>query len=264
MRLPRHALIKVLEYRENIRIALKDGRRLQLATIHEDANETEQAAKAEIRRFRDTIRTFSCLENYFDGKHFTQMFDHASEARSVVTTLKNGSILEVVQIPTTDRVGFHIYNLFFENQPSRFGLTVGYAIYSLRDQDSTRRNCFRQIGIAFDIFPIFRRGNAVKPRIDRHEIYNTTRRILLAYHPDCFQVDFTTQIKETRPGDPVLRAGYYLKRGYYPTDPQEKAMADRILYRILSREKVSPRSIKGLLAKVKSPLWEFPMQPHKL
>ena len=94
-------------------------------------------------------------------------------------------------------------------------------------------------------------------RFTNHDIYNISRHLLYHYKPQRFLVDARTQIGQTRTGNPVKRAIYYLKRGYYP--PDQKGLADRCLIRLARGKRVGAATIRKLLRASRSPFWIYPV-----
>ena len=87
-----------------------------------------------------------------------------------------------------------------------------------------------------------------------------SRAAFLRWEPQRFYVDARTQIRQTVTGEPVRRAGYYLKRGYYP--PDQKPLADQLLLTLLKRGRGSQLKRKecdDLLKRTKAPGWVYPV-----
>jgi hypothetical protein len=184
------------------------------------------------------------MEGYFSRAHFSNLLNYAARACQAIVSLRSGMILEIINIPAMDQdaMGFHLFNVFDPlNDLDRTGTLVGYAIYSVRflagaGNEAVEFNKAESVGMAFDIFPQYRSNRSPGIRFDRHELYNISRGILYRrFRPDLFTVDARTQIRETRTGDPVKRAGYYLKRGYYP--PDRKPQADYYLVDVILKGK---------------------------
>lgn len=218
----------------------------------------EGAAAGEITRFAAELRRTPAMAGYFDLQHLAALRQFHSQAQHAFATLPAGGVLEVLVIPTLpDEVtGFHIYTVFDPADEADRGQCIGYGIWGL-ERGRAPFGRAEAVRIAFDIFPPFREGRYRKVRFINHDIYNVTRRILMRYRPERFLVDARTQITQTRTGNPLKRAAYYLKRGYYP--PDAKALADACLVRMSRGAQLGERALQRLLRQTRAPFWVYPV-----
>ena len=243
-------------------------RNVHLYPLAEDPAEAERLGRREISRFRDVIAGLSVMEGYFSRAHLGNLQSFSGQAQQAIVTLSSGMILEVIDIPTMEQraMGFHLFNVFDPaNGSDRDGTLVGYSIYSVRftgskHNEAVEFNRAESVGLAFDIFQPYRSNRNPAVRFDRHELYNVSRGILYRrFRPERFTLDAKTQVRETRTGDPIKRAGYYLKRGYYP--PDNKVAADHYLVDvILKGKRLTPRQVARLHGGAHCVEWVFPVR----
>lgn len=218
----------------------------------------ERAAADEVAHFAAQLRRIPAMDGYFDPQHLSALRQFQSQAQHAFASLPSGGVLEVVVIPTLpeEASGFHIYTVFDPGDESDRGQCIGYGIWAL-ERGRAPFGQAEAVRIAFDIFPPFREGRYRKVPFINHDIYNVTRRILMRYRPRRFLVDARTQIAQTRTGNPLKRAAYYLKRGYYP--PDAKALADACLVRMSRGAHLSERMLQRLLRQTRAPFWIYPV-----
>ena len=256
-------------YRRRMSAILIHRKSIHLCPLAETEAETEALARREIGRFRDVMAGFPIMEGYFSRAHISNLFAYAAEARQAIVTLQSGLIMEVIDVPAMDQdaMGFHFFNLFDPaDEADRHGRLVGYTIYSVRfasgaGNEAVAFNKAESVGVAFDIFAPYRSNRHPALRFCRHEVYNVSRSILYRrFRPAVFTVDARTQIRESRTGEPVKRAGYYLKRGYFPADC--KPLADQYLAEvILLGKRLTPRQAGRLHRESNAVEWIHPVQP---
>jgi hypothetical protein len=219
---------------------------------------TEEAAASELTRFSQELWRMPNMEGYFDRRHITNLRHHQQEAKHGFAKLPGGGILEILSIPTLpgEVMGFHIFSVFDPKDAADRGRFIGYAVWSLEVGHAPFGRA-EAVRMAFDIFPPYREHRYRKVRFTNHNIYNISRHLLYHYKPQHFLVDARTQIGQTRTGNPLKRAIYYLKRGYYP--PDQKALADACLVRLAQGRRVGAATIRKLLQTSRSPFWIYPV-----
>lgn len=222
----------------------------------------EEAASRELTRFSEELWRMPNMEGYFDRRHLANLRHHQHEAQHGFATLASGGVLEVLAIPTlpAEVMGFHIFSVFDPRDESDRGRFIGYAVWSLEKGHHTAHDRAEAVRMAFDIFPPYREQRYRKVRFTNHEIYNLSRRLLYRYKPRRFLVDARTQISQTRTGDPLKRAVYYLKRGYYP--PDQKALADACLVRLAQGRHIGVATVRRLLRASRSLFWVYPVEHY--
>jgi len=219
-------------------------------------------ALAELKAFADTVFTYPRMPGYFDPQHLTDLRRFPELAEIAAKPLSIGGTVEIVSLPVThDRTqGFHIYRVYEDGTSDHHGVIVGYLIHSMELGGSGRHGA-ATVRLAYDIFPPYRH-HAYKPvPFSTHEVYNVSRAAFLKWRPQRFYVDARTQIRQTVTGDPVLRAGYYLKRGYYPED--QKPLADELLTTLLKRgrgSRLTTREFANLFKQTKVEGWIYPVE----
>lgn len=221
----------------------------------------EQDVSRELTRFAAALWQMPNMDGYFDRHHLASLRQHQDEAQHGFTTLPAGGILEILTIPTMpdEVMGFHIFQVFDPADDADKGRFIGYTIWSLEIGRATFGHA-ETVRMAFDIFPPYREQRYRKVRFTNHDIYNISRRILYRFKPRQFLVDARTQISQTRTGDPLKRAVYYLKRGYCP--PDQKTLADSCLARLARGQHVGPRTVRKLLNSTQAPFWVYPVERY--
>lgn len=219
-------------------------------------------ALAELKAFAETVFTYPRMQGYFDPKHLTDLRSFPELAEIAAKPLSIGGTVEIIALPVTrDRTqGFHIFRVYEDGTGDPHGVIVGYLIHSMELGGRGRQGA-ATVRLAYDIFPPYRHRAYEPVPFSSHEVYNVSRAAFLKWRPERFYVDARTQIKQTVTGDPVLRAGYYLKRGYYPAD--QKPLADRLLTKLLKRgrgSRLTPREFNDLFQKAKEPGWIYPVE----
>jgi hypothetical protein len=218
----------------------------------------EEAAASELSRFCQELWRMPNMESYFDRRHIANLRHHQQEAQHGFASLPAGGILEVLSIPAMpgEVMGFQIFSVFDPKDDADRGRFIGYAVWSLELGHAPFGHA-ESVRVAFDIFPPYREGRYRKVRFTNHEIYNISRHLLYHYKPKQFLVDARTQIGQPRTGEPLKRAIYYLKRGYYP--PDQKALADSCLVRLAQGRRVGAATIRKLLRVSRSAFWIYPV-----
>ena len=218
----------------------------------------EAEASAELSRFAAEIWRAPKMQGYFDRRHIVNLRHFLSEAQHGFTSLASGGILEILVIPTMpdDVMGFHIFSVFDPKDAADAGRFIGYTVWSLEKGDTAFKRA-ETVRMAFDIFPPFREGRYRKVPFTNHEIYNISRRLLYHFKPGRFLVDAKTQISQARTGDPLKRAVYYLKRGYFP--PDQKPLADACLVRLVRGQHLGERTVLRLLRQTRAVFWIYPV-----
>lgn len=222
----------------------------------------EDAAGCELTRFSQELWRMPNMEGYFDRRHLANLRHHQHEAQHGFATLASGGVLEVLSIPAmpAEVMGFHIFSVFDPADESDRGHFIGYTVWSLEKGHHTPHDRAEAVRMAFDIFPPYREQRYRRVRFTNHEIYNLSRRLLYRYKPRRFLVDARTQISQTRTGDPLKRAVYYLKRGYYP--PDQKALADACLVRLAQGRHLGVATLRRLLRASRSLFWVYPVEHY--
>jgi len=222
---------------------------------------SEDAAGKELTRFCEELWRMPNMENYFDRRHIANLRHHQHEAQHGFATLPSGGILEILSLPAMPRevMGFQIFSVFDPKDEADKGRFIGYAVWSLEVGHAPFGQA-EAVRMAFDIFPPYREQRYRKVLFINHDVYNISRRLLYRYKPRRFLVDARTQIGQPRTGRPTKRAVYYLKRGYYP--PDQKALADRFLVRLVRGQQVGVAAIQKLLRSSRSPFWVFPVAQY--
>jgi hypothetical protein len=219
----------------------------------------EDRAGEELIAFAEAVRGAPNMEDYFDQQHIVNLRAQRAEARHGFTTLREGGIVEVVQIPCLpdDVMGFHIFTVYDPGDAADLGRIIGYTVYSI-EKGAAPFGRAEVVRLAFDIFPEFREGRYRKVPFTNHEIYNISRRLLFRYRPARFAVDAKTQIRQTRTGDRLKRVIYYIKRGYYP--PDRKLLGDVCLVRLARDMPLRKTAVGRLMEESEAPFWIFPMR----
>lgn len=221
----------------------------------------ETDASGEVTRFVSELWRMPNMGGYFDRAHISNLRQHQAEAEHGFATLPCGGVLEILSIPTMPEqvMGFHIFTVFDPKDDADSGKVIGYTIWSLERGDASFGQA-EAVRMAFDIFPPYREHRYRKVPFTNHTLYNISRRILYRHRPRQFLVDARSQISETRTGQVLKRAIYYLKRGYYP--PDQKPLADSCLDRLTRHQPVSPRTLRKLLRLSHSTFWIFPVEQY--
>jgi len=222
---------------------------------------TEVEAAKEVARFSTALWGAPNMDGYFDRQHLVNLRAHLHEAQHGFVTLASAGVLEIVSIPSLpdQAMGFHIFIVFDPRDDADHGHVIGYAVWSL-EKGKAPFGQADKVRMAFDIFPDYRDGRYSKVPFTNHEIYNISRRILYHFKPREFRVDATTQISQSRTGNPLKRTAYYLKRGYYP--PDCRAQADACLVRLARGQHLGERTLRNVVRSSKATFWIFPVHRY--
>ena len=221
----------------------------------------DKMALAELKEFSQTVFEYPQMQGYFDKQHLTHLRRHPELAEVGVAPFSIGGALEVIAIPVTADLtqGFHIYRVHEHPKAEDEGVIVGYLIHSMELGGSGIRGV-QTVRLAYDIFPPFRHHEYEPVPFSTHEVYNVSRAAFLRWQPDRFYVDARTQIRQAVTGDPRIRAGYFLKRGYYP--PDQKPLADQLLVKLFKRgrgSRLTRKESDDLLKRSNAPGWIYPV-----
>lgn len=258
--MPSHESLRItrLAEQERARILQRDilgGHPVHMAPLN------DKQASREVTEFAAKLWSVPRMRGYFDPNHFANMRHHLHEAQHGFTSLEAGGVVEIIVIPVMEHnvMGFHLFSVFDPKDHDDHGERIGYSVFSL-ERGRAGFGRADAVRLAFDIFPQYRENRFNRIQFTNHEIYNISRRMLFELRPKRFLVDARTQISQTRTGRAPKRALYYLKRGYYP--PDQKLLADRLLSRMVSGQRVTERSASLIIQRTHSPFWVYPVAKY--